>query len=176
MASQLFSVEQMGVHTFSVVTKASKVFDVTVRVYSHIRISLTRIIGGSVTIRSVVRSVPTSRIRLTYFYGIVKAFAPTVRGQALIATGTGGLHGEATVAIWTYTEKKKKPGIFVTIQRVVPTVSPRWTFLYRTSLRLPQELNLSRILINGGLFFLCCAWLVHFLTGEPSKSTQEQHS
>ncbi|KAF9643983.1 hypothetical protein BDM02DRAFT_3132050 [Thelephora ganbajun] len=54
--------------------------------------TLTRLVEGSGVIQSV-------------------AFAPTVQGQALIATGTGGLRGRATVTIWAYTEKKAKPGI-----------------------------------------------------------------
>ncbi|KAF9787389.1 WD40-repeat-containing domain protein [Thelephora terrestris] len=76
------------------------------------------------------------------------ALAPTVRGQALIAAGTGELNGRATVTIWTLIERKVKYGIpFVAIQNVVPV-----------------GLTLSHILINGALLFLCCAWLGHFLT------------
>ena len=58
--------------------------------------------------------------------GIDKAFGPAVQGRALIATGTGGSGGRATVAIWTYAGGKMKHGIpFVMIQRVISTVSPQ---------------------------------------------------
>jgi len=61
-----------------------------------------------------------------YFHGLNKAFAPNVKGQGLIAAGTDGLHGQATVIIWMYTEKRAKSRIsVVTIQRLIPAVSLR---------------------------------------------------
>lgn len=108
----------------------------------------------------------------THLCGFDKAFAPSVQGRALIATGTDGFGGQATVAIWTYTGVKKTSGLpFVPIQRFVPDVSPRCANLRSASLRLPQGLTWNQILINSVLFFLCCAWLVHFFTGERPKST-----
>lgn len=67
-----------------------------------------------------------SRICFAYLHRPGEAFTPNVGRKALVAAGTSGLHGRATVAIWTYPEKKAGSGISVTIQRVVviPAVSP----------------------------------------------------
>jgi len=62
----------------------------------------------------------TPGIRLAHSCHPGKAFAPNVGGEALVAAGTSGLHGRATVAIWTYPEEKAGSGIpFTTIRRVV---------------------------------------------------------
>ena len=61
----------------------------------------------------------------THIPGIGKAFAPAVRGRALIAAGVGELHGPATVAVWNYAEKGTQPMVtLVKIGRLIPTVSP----------------------------------------------------
>lgn len=148
----------------------------TVRAYVHIRKVLTKIvsrrlwehtIGGTWCLR------PRGYVSPIYD----KAFAPAVQGRALIAAGTGGFGGRATVAIWTYAGGRTKHGIpFVTIQRVIPAVSSQRMPLCSASLRLPQGLTWSRILVNSVLFFLCCAWLVHFFTREGPNSTQGQPS
>lgn len=60
----------------------------------------------------------------TYFHDLNKAFVPNIKGLGLIAAGTDGLRGQATVIIWTYTENRAKSRIsFVTIQRLIPAVS-----------------------------------------------------
>jgi hypothetical protein len=60
----------------------------------------------------------------TYVRTICKAFAPTtLRKQALIATGTGELNGQAKITIWAWAEKQGTHGIsFVAIQRALPVV------------------------------------------------------
>ena len=104
-----------------------------------------------------------------------KAFAPAVQGRALIAAGTSGFSGRATVVIWTYEGGRMKHGIpFVTIQRVIPAVSPHCIPLHSASLRLPQGLTWNQIMTNGVLFILCCAWSVHFFAGWGPNSTQGQ--
>lgn len=101
--------------------------------------ALTRISGGSDIIQSVVCGIYNLHTPSTYFPALCKTFAPTVGRQALIATGTGGLDGRATVTIWVYVEKTGKHGTSLgAIQGIVPAVGP-----HKPSL-LPSHRNCHR--------------------------------
>ena len=90
-----------------------------------------KILGGSKIVQSVVCGTYDLYMPSTYYRAHGKAFAPIVGGQSLIAMGTGGLDGRATVMIWVYVEKTRKNGISLwAIQGVVPAVSPHQASLF----------------------------------------------